>query len=89
MPPFLLQLGLGRCCRLQPLQLQDADEEQEGDAQEKQPEENPVVLWEEEPRPPQLHGGPFGPGEKATANTHHPGGESKSHPTPAGYEKGV
>lgn len=52
--PSLLRLGLGRCRRLQPLQLQEADEEEEGDAQEKQPEENPVVLWEEEPRPPQL-----------------------------------
>jgi len=33
--PFLLWLGLGRRRGLQPLQLQDADEEEEGDAEEK------------------------------------------------------
>lgn len=57
-PP--LQLGLGRWRGLQPLQLQDAEEEEEGDAQEEQPEQNPVVLREEEPRPPQLRRGPLG-----------------------------
>lgn len=69
-PP--LQLGLGRRRGLQPLQLQDAEEEEEGDAEEKQPEQNPVVLREEEPRPPQLCRGPLGPGEKVTGDARHP-----------------
>lgn len=69
-PP--LQLGLGRWRGLQPLQLQDAEEEEEGDAQEEQPEQNPVVLREEEPRPPQLRRGPLGPGKKVTGDACHP-----------------
>lgn len=78
-----LWLGFGRCRRLQRLQLQDVNEEEESDAQEKQPEENPVVLREEQPRLPELHWRPLGPGEKVTRDTCLPGRESKPHLQPS------
>lgn len=57
-------LGFGAHCLLLLLQLQNPDQNQACNPQEKQPDENPVVLGQTDPQPAKLLLGPFGPVKK-------------------------